>query len=89
MFHKHILEEGNQNYPRCLKCDILVSHKALNGRNLATGFFRRGAERNWRLMIEEEEGSGTDLSITAYGTPLGLVTSFKYLGIFLFAVDDY
>ena len=31
-----ILEEGNRYYPLCPKCDMFVSHKALNGRNLVT-----------------------------------------------------
>ena len=36
-----ILEEGNRSYPRWPKCDMFVSHKALNGWHLATAVFRR------------------------------------------------
>ena len=45
-----ILEEGNQTYPRCTKCGMFVSHKALNGRNLMKAFNRWRAERkrNWK-----------------------------------------
>ena len=36
-----ILEEGNQPYLRCPKCDMFLLHKDPNVRNLATEFFRR------------------------------------------------
>ena len=31
-----ILEEGKQPYPRCPRCDMLVSNKALNDQHLTT-----------------------------------------------------
>ena len=54
--HRHarntivILEEGNRPYHRCPKCDMFVSHKALNGRHLATAFCCRGEERKRRCL---------------------------------------
>ena len=37
-----ILEEGNQPYPQCPKCDMFVSHKSINGRNLVTDLLPKG-----------------------------------------------
>ena len=37
-----ILEEGNQTYPLCPKCDMFVSHKDLNGWHLVMSFCCRG-----------------------------------------------
>ena len=37
-----ILEEGNQTYPLCPKCDMFVTHKDLNGWHLVMSFCRRG-----------------------------------------------
>ena len=67
---------------------MFVSHKALNGRHLATAFFRRGEERKQRHLAEEEARSGIELAITAYGIPLTPFTSFKYLGRVLLSADD-
>ena len=71
-----ILEYGNQPSPRCPKCDMFVSHKALNGRHLATTFFCRVDDRNQRLLAEEEAQAVTDFLITSYGIPLVIITSF-------------
>ena len=67
---------------------MFVSHKALNGRHLATAFFQRGEERKKFCLEEEESCAGTELAITAYEIPLSLVISFKYLGRVLLAVDN-
>ena len=83
-----ILEEGNQPYPWCPKCDKFVLHKALNGWRLATEFCLRREERKRRRLVEEEERPGTDMKITAYGIPISLVTYFKYLRRFLLAADN-
>ena len=37
-----ILEDGNQPYPRCPKCDMFVSHRSLNGHHLVTNFCLQG-----------------------------------------------
>ena len=83
-----ILEEGNQTYPRCPQCDMFVLQKSLNGQELATVFCQRGSERKCCCLAEEEARAGTEMSLTAYGVPLALVTSFKYLGRVLVAEDD-
>ena len=48
-------------------------------------FFHKGEERKWRRIAEEEARAGKEMVIAAYGIPLSLVTSFKYLGRFLSA----
>ena len=50
-------------------------------------FSIQGAERKWRLL-EEEAPAGAEAAFTAYGIPLALVTSFRYLGRFLLEDED-
>ena len=83
-----IREEGNLPYPSCPQCGMFVSHKSLNGRHTKTVFCRRGEERKRRRLVEEEARAGYETVITAYGIPLALVTSFKYLEQILMAADD-
>ena len=58
--HRHvhdtvvILEEGNLPLPRCPRCDLQVSRKALNGRHLETNQCKTGAERKQRRLAAEE-----------------------------------
>ena len=66
---------------------MFVSHKDLNGRHMTTDFCRRGAERKWRRLAEEEARTEANMAITAYGIPLTLVTPFKYLGRIITAKD--
>ena len=69
--HRHtqdtivILEEGNGQYPRRPQCDMFVSHKALNDRQLMPDFYRRGAERKWNFLAEEEARAGAEAVFTA------------------------
>ena len=67
---------------------MFVPKEALKGRHLTTELFRRGIERKWCCLAEEESREGTERAITAYGVPLSQVTSFKYLGRVLAAEDD-
>ena len=83
-----ILEKGDRPYPRCPKCDMFVSHKALNRPHLTTAFFRQGEERKLSHLAEEEAREGAEAAITAYGIPLAPVTSFKYIVRILSAADD-
>ena len=59
---------------------MFVPQKALKGRLLTTALQRRGMERKWRCLAEEEAQEGTERAINAYGVPLSHFTSFKYLG---------
>ena len=58
--HQHVhdtvvmLEEGNLSLPRCPRCDLQVSRKALNGRQLGTIQCRTGTERKRRRLAEVE-----------------------------------
>ena len=56
---------------------------AFNIRHLTTAFCRRGAVRGRRCLAEEEARAWGKEEITAYGIPLSLVTSVKYLGRFI------
>ena len=66
---------------------MFVSNKALNGRYLTTAFFQQGTERKRRRLAKKEAQAGDEAEITAYMTPLALVTSLNYIGRVLFATD--
>ena len=92
--HRHvqdkivILEEGNRPYPRCPQCGMFVAQKSLNGRHFVTAFCRRGMERKWRCLAEEETWAGKEMALTDYGVTLDPVPSFKHLGQVLAAADN-
>ena len=58
--HRHIhdtvvmLEEGKLLLPRCPRCDLQVSRKALNERHLGTIQCRMGTEWKQRRLAEAE-----------------------------------
>ena len=83
-----ILDEGDVTYPRCPKCDMFVSQKALNNRHLLVAFCCRVEESNKCRMAEEKAREGTERLITDYSIPLSPFTSFKYLGRFLLEADN-
>ena len=93
-WHRHvrdnvvILEEVNLPHPRCPLCDMLVPWKALNGMHRLTAQCTRGAERRGRKLAAEEEIEITTRAFSAYGRPLEMVTSFKYLGRVISETDD-
>ena len=78
--HRHvqdtvvILEEGNLPLPRCPRCDLQVSRKALNGRHLETNPCRTGAERKNRRLAAAEGEAATERSFHAYGRRMQSVT---------------
>ena len=78
-----ILVEGKRTYHRIPHCDMFVSHKALNNRNLTMTLCRRGEERKQHLLAKEEAQTGVEADFTAYWIPLAPVTSFRCLGRFL------
>ena len=67
---------------------MLVPRKALNGTQRRTAQCIRGVERRRRRLAEEEGREVTVRNFSAYGRPLGMVTSFKYLGRVILATDD-
>ena len=50
--------------------------------------FKKGGERKQRRLAAEESGVVFSTSFRAYGTPLEMVTSFKYLDRVLLVADD-
>ena len=75
-----VLEEGNHPLPGCLKCDMFVVWKVLNGKNQATEICARYAERWLKWLREEEARMRMAETFEADVRPLETVTSFKYLG---------
>ena len=49
-----ILEEGNLSHPRCPRCNIMVTWRAINRTHLVTAQCARGKERKRRRLVEEE-----------------------------------
>ena len=80
--HRHIrdtliiLEEGNAPHPRC---DMLVPWNDLNGRHITITQCSKGAERKRWQLAENDIQESVDRALQAYGRPLAMVPSFKYL----------
>ena len=92
--HRHVhntvvmLEEGNLPLPRCPRCDLQVSRKALNGSHLGTIQCRTGTERKRRRLAEAMMWDNSEWAFHAYGKPMEAVSEFRYLGRLLIATDD-
>ena len=85
-----ILEEGNPSHPWFPLFEILVLWRSLNGSHKHTVQCKKGAEQKQRCLAVEEESTVTSRAFIAYGHTLGMVPSFKCLGIVLLvAVDDW
>ena len=71
--HRHvhdtvlILEDGNLPLPRCPRCDLQVSRKALNGRHLGTSQCRTGTDSKRRRLAEAEIRVTSERAFHAYG----------------------
>ena len=83
-----ILEEGNLPLPRCPRCDLQVSRKALNGRHLETYQCKKGAERKRRILAAAEVETTLAKSFHAYGNKMRAVTEFRYLRRVMTNTDD-
>ena len=92
--HRHVLapvvimEEGKLLHPWCNRCDMLVSWRALNGRNPATAQCARGAEWKRRRLAEAETRKSSERAFKAYGEPIQNVSTFRYLGRVLTEGDN-
>ena len=92
--HRHvhdtvvILEEGNLPLPRCPRCNLQVSRKALNGRHLETNQCKTGAERKQRRLAAAEVETTSEKAFHAYGNKMRAVTEFWYLGRVMTNTDD-
>ena len=69
-----MLEEGNLLLPRCPRCDLQVSRKALNGRHLGTNQCKKGAERKQRRLAAAEVETTSEKAFHAYGKHMRAVT---------------
>ena len=94
LWHRHIrntmviLEEGSLPHPLCPLCDMMVSWWYLNGTHRRIAQYKKGEDQKiWRLAAEEERAV-TSSSFSAYGHPLDMVTSFKYLERVISATED-
>ena len=83
-----ILEEDNLPHPRFPLCDMLVPWKAPNGMHRRKSQCNWGAERKRQRLAAEEEREFTVRAFNAYGRPLEMVTSFKYLGRVISETED-
>ena len=92
--HRHvhdtvvILEEGNLPLPRCPRCNLQVSRKALNGRHLDTNQCKTGAERKQQRLAAAEVEATSEKAFHAYGKKMRAVTEFWYLGRVMRNTDD-
>ena len=83
-----ILEEGDLPLPRCPRCDLQVSRKALNGRHLETNQCKTGAERKLQRLAAAEVETTSEKAFHAYGNKMRAVTEFRYLGRVMKNTDD-
>ena len=83
-----ILEEGNLPHQKCSLCYILVLWKDLNGNHRRIEQYNQGVERKRQKLAAEEEREVTARSFSAYGRPLDMVTSFRYMGKVILVADE-
>ena len=67
----------------------MVPWKVLNGTHRRMTQCTWGAERKRRRLAAEEEREVITRAFSAYGRPLEMMTSFKYLGRLILATDNY
>ena len=83
-----ILEEGNLPLPRCPRCDLQVSRRALNGRHMETNQCKTGAEKKQRRLAAAEVETATEKAFHAYRKKMRAVTELRYLGRVMTNTDD-
>ena len=67
---------------------MLVIWRPLNGRHLTIAQCIRVKERKRRWLEEEEVRENLERDFQDYGEPLENTTAFRYMGMFMTAVDD-
>ena len=78
-----ILEEGNLSHPWCPRCDMLLLWASLNSRYPNTALCAKGVEKKESRLTAEKVWDFWE-----YGQPLTLVSSSKYIGRVLTALDN-
>ena len=92
--HRHVhdtvvmLKEVNLPFPRCPRCDLQVTRKALNWHHLGTLQCKKGADWERRRLAELETQENAEQAFHAYGKPMEAVLEFRYLRRLLTATDD-
>ena len=92
--HRHIhdtvvmLEEGNLPLPRCPRCGLQVTRKALNGHRRGTLQCKKGVELKLLRLAETETRENAERAFHTYGKPMKAVLEFRYLSRLLTATDD-
>ena len=92
--HRHvcdtviILEEDNLPHLQCPRCDMLVPWKDLNDWNATTAQCTKGEERKRLQLAEEEMRENAARAFKANVRTLDMVTSFKYLGRIMTALNN-
>ena len=92
--HRHIgdtviiLREVNLPHPLCPRCEMLVPWKFLNGQHVITAQCDEGVERKIRWFAAEEMRDNMVRAFQDYSRPNKTVTSFKYLGRIITALDN-
>ena len=67
---------------------MFVPWRALNSRHPTTEICRKGEDHKLHWLEAEEARAGSETSLTAYGQTLTAVSSIKYMGRVLSALDD-
>ena len=67
---------------------MCVPHEALNQDHPTSEMCRQGSERKQQILVVEETEERIGRVLSAYGTPLTAVPSFKYLVQTLLSSDD-
>ena len=74
-----ILEEVNLPQPRYPLCDMMVPWWDINWMHWRTRQCKKGEDQKRRRLEAEEERAVTSRAFSAYGHPLGMMTSLKYI----------
>ena len=82
------MEEGKSPHQWCVRYNMLIPRRALNGRHPDTARCAKGAERKRRRLAEAETRESLELAFEDYRDPIKNVLDFKYLGRVLTAGDD-
>ena len=75
-----ILEEGHAPLPKCERCGMHVSYRALNNQHYATASCRAGAARMRQRYAQSDSRRASEVVFTVNGEDLEQVSVFKYLG---------
>ena len=92
--HRHmkytvvILEDINQTYPHCARCENVVLWESLNFQHPNTFLCIKGEEGKQFCLATEEAQEVTETAFWAYSCTLNNMAPFKYLGHLLETTYD-